>query len=136
MPTFVSLPNATRISLHLAPTPVGPYEIKQLRSKFGVQFVRKEEENAKASLVSGKDAGTDVQVIGPNQRAVLTLGAITPYKYQAILAVNPAFNVVANVQAPLIIEPKETCPVRLVITAHKEIDLNDFDWFCRVYLFE
>jgi hypothetical protein len=91
---------------------------------------------AAAILLSGKDAGQVVTRIGPNQRAVLTLGTVEPYKYQAICTINPAFNAVATVVGPGIMEPKEEVLLDLVINAHREVNLAEFSWFCRIYLFE
>lgn len=136
MSALVHMPNNTRIKLHLKPEPLGPFEAVGTRSKFGVEFRTVEGLEAAAVLLSGKDAGQVVTKIGPNQRAVLTLGTVEPYKYQAICTINPAFNAVATVVGPGIMEPKEEVLMDLVINAHREVNLEEFGWFCRIYLFE
>jgi len=136
MSALVHLPNATRIKLHLRPEPLGPFEAVGTRSKFGVEFRTAEGAEPLVEILSGKDAGTHVSKIGPNQRALLSLGIITPYKYQAIVSINPALNPVATVVGPGILEPKQEALLDLVINAHKEVNLSEYEWFCRVYLFE
>jgi hypothetical protein len=136
MSALVHLPNPTRIKLHLKPEPNTQFAVVATRSKFGVEFQALEKQDIQAELLSGKEAGSYVSKIGPNQRALLSLGLVTPYKYQAIVSVNPELNSVATVMHPGILEPKATHFMDLYITAHKEVDLNDYNWFCRVYLFE
>lgn len=144
MTTFVHVPNATRIGLHLAPKLFDAFERKTLRSKFGIQIgprtIALDGETSikpvEADLISGKDAGTRTATIGANQRAVLTLGSIFPKKYQALIIINPEFNILATVQHPQVVEPKESSLVRLVINAHKELKLADLEWYARVYLVE
>lgn len=136
MSALVHLPNATRIKLHLRPEPAEGFVAVSTKTKFGVEFRATEGIAPAATLLSGKEAGAKVETIGPNQRAVLSLGIFVPYKYQAIVAINPAFNTVATVVGPQIVEPKEEVALDLVINAHKEVNLASFSWFARVYMFE
>ena len=136
MSALVHLPNATRRKLHLRPEPLWPFEAVGTRSKFGIEFRTVDGLEAAAVLISGKDSGQVVAKIAPNQRAILTVGIVTPYKYQAVVTMNPAFNAVATVAPIGILEPKEEVILDIVINAHKEVDLASFAWFCRLYLFE
>lgn len=136
MSSLVHLPNNTRISLHVKPDLAEGFHTAQIRTKFGVEIRPNADFVVTAELLSGKEAGTQVAKVSANQRALLRLGSITPYKYQALVSINPEFNLLAAVAAPLMVEPKEAAQLDLVITAHKEVDLSKFDWFCRVYLFE
>lgn len=144
MSAFVHLPNPTRISRYMRPVAADGCIYRPLKSKFGIEFApivsHAEDMNSvimpAARVISGKDAGTTVSTVAPNQRVSLLVGQIRPYKYQAIICVNPAFNAVATVQHPTIVEPNELTGLDLVITAHKEVDLAEFDWYARVYCIE
>lgn len=136
MSALVHLPNGTRIKLHMRPEPAEGFVAISTKTKFGVEFRAQEGMSPVATLLSGKEAGNQVGAIGPNQRAVLSLGIFSPYKYQAIVAINPAFNQIATVVGPQIVEPKEETLLDLVINAHKEVKLSEFTWFARVYMFE
>jgi len=136
MSSFVCLPNATRIGLHLRPEAAEGFYVRQLNSKFGVEIRAKEGILPQAELLSGKDAGTLVAKLAPNQRAVLRMGWIQPYKYQAMLVPNPTLLPIATVQHALIVEPKEETELALFINSHKEVDLTALEWLVRIYLFE
>lgn len=136
MSALVHLPNNSRISLYLKPNPAEGFEAISTVSKFGVEFRAAAEHAPEAELLSGKEAGGSVSKIAANQRAVLHLGYIKPYKYQSIVTINPEFNLFATVVGPGILEPREEVPLSLVINAHKEVDLSKISWFCRVYMFE
>lgn len=136
MSTFVPLTTASRIGMHLAPDLEPAFVGRRLNSKFGFEVMPALTATIQAQLLSGKDAGSYVTKIAANQRAVLKLGSIYPPRYQALIAVNPAFNEVATVQCPTIVEPKEGVELDLVINAHKEVDLAHFQWFIRMYLTE
>jgi hypothetical protein len=130
------MPNATRVGLHLKPRLASGFEWRPLNSKFGVSICAAEGYAPTATLISGKEAGVEVERLGPTQRGILKLGRITPYKYQCMVAINPAFNEVATVQAPLIFEPKYEVALDLVVTAHREVVFEDYEWMVRLYLFE
>jgi len=66
----------------------------------------------------------------------LKLGTIAPLKYTAVVVVNPEFNLNATVTGPGIVEPKWITDLNLYITAHRVVDLEALDWYCRIYLFE
>lgn len=136
MSALVHLPHLTRVNMYLKPTASEFIQARITRSKFGVEFAPAEGIEVCAELISGKEAGAKVAKVTANQRARLSLGQVAPTKYQALVSVNPALNEVATVQAPLILEPKEVSVLNLIITAHKEVDLSEFAWFARVYLFE
>lgn len=134
MSALVHLPHSTRVNMYLKPRAAEGFSTQITRSKFGVEF--QATSAVVAELLSGKEAGTAVGKVAANQRAKLILGTVEPTKYQAIVSVNPAFNEVATVQAPLILEPKEETSLILIINAHKEVDLSKLGWFVRVYMFE
>jgi hypothetical protein len=137
MSCFVHTPNPTRIGRHYAyKAPNGTLQYEMLRSKFGIQISPVGVEVPEAELMSGKDMGRRVTTIGANQRAALQLGSIHPPTYQGLVAVNPQFNLVATVQAPQILEPKQLHPLEIIINAHREVRLADFEWFIRIYLVE
>ena len=60
MSALVHLPNNTRISMHMKPTPAAGFEVTSTRSKFGVEFRALESGEATAELLSGKEAGTQI----------------------------------------------------------------------------
>lgn len=143
MSTFVPLTSASRVGQYLSPDLNPGYIGVRLGSKFAweVRPLAEEDVNYRtptAEVLSGKEAGSFVTRVAANQRAVLRLGFIYPSRYQALIAINPAFNELGIVQYPTIIEPKEAGggALNLVITANREIDLANFKWFCRAYLTE
>ncbi len=136
MSSLVHVPNATRVSRYFRPSGTNWSHYVPLKSKFGIAFVSDSISAPEATVISGKDAGTTVSTIAPNQRATVRVGIVNPYKYTAIVAINPEFNAIATVQHPNMIEPNELTQLDLVVTAHKEVDLAKLEWYCRVYLFE
>lgn len=107
-----------------------------LRSKFGIDFRPCEDYAPTAELLTGKEAGAQVERLAPTQRGILRLGTVTPYKYQCLVVQNPALIGSAHVSSPLLFEPNEVGEVNLVISAIKEVVLSDYEYFVRLYLFE
>lgn len=137
MSTFVHVPNRTRVGAEMQPDLREGLTYRHLNSKFGIE-VRSVDPTKPptALLISGKDAGIQVSAIAPNQRAVLNLGFVQARRYQLWLVSNPAFGLVSTVQHTVLAEPKEPVKLELVINAHKEVKLEDFEWLFRVYAIE
>ena len=134
---FVQLSNRTQVGLRLSPRPVAGLRWTHLRSKMGIQIEQDPEaagEVPHALVLSGKEEGKLVTEIAPNQRACMTLGTVNPTKFQALLVPNPELGMLASVETALVIEPKDTQVIRLIITAHKAVRLADLAWYMRVYL--
>ena len=135
MPTFVSLPNPTRVRLYLKHELSPDIQVNNLRSKFGVQ-VSTTPEWTGAEVLGGKEAGARKLELAANQRALINLGFFHPYRYQALVAINPVLNETALVQAPLMTEPGEVLRLRLIVTAQAATELAELPWLARIYLFE
>jgi len=139
MAAFLSVGSPTRVGRDIAPKLLPGFSWKGLSSKMGIEIgpdPQYTENTVSAELLTGKDAGTIINTVAANQRAVLKLGTIAPLKYTAVVVVNPEFNLNATVTGPGIVEPKWITDLNLYITAHRVVDLEALDWYCRIYLFE
>jgi hypothetical protein len=138
--TFVPLNSASRVGQYLAPRLNGAFFAHRMNSKFGVEIrpvnLPDAPEHIMAELLSGKEAGTLVTVLAANQRAVLRLGTIAPPRYQALLCANPDLAESCTLQFPTIVEPHEEQALDVYITAYKQLDLAQVDWWLRIYLTE
>lgn len=134
MTTFVSLSKPTRATQYMAPKWAANVQTRVLRSKWGIELAPGAD--FRFLLESGKEAGTEVETVGPTQRASANLGVLRPTKYQVLVVLNPELQEVATVQGPQLIEPGEETGLVLWVHAHRSLKLSDIQWLARLYLVE
>lgn len=134
MTTFVSLSKPSRFVQYARPLWADWINARILHSKWGVEL--HPSSDCRIELVSGKEAGTDVESLGPTQRGLIRVGLLRPTKYQLLVVTNPALQEAATVQGPQLIEPGEEARVDLYVHAHKTLRMSDVQWLVRLYLVE
>lgn len=85
---------------------------------------------------TGDDAGEFVDTIKAGKRGIIHLGVISPVKYQVLVECNPALHAIANVGHARIIEPGDSIPLDLHISANKAVDVLALDWTVRLYMID
>jgi hypothetical protein len=87
-------------------------------------------------FLSGKRQGEmlDGLIIPANSKVKLMMGTIKPSKYNVLLQPNPELLLKASLGAPFILEPGEEQELVLVLNTFREVDLEEYTYFLRLYL--
>jgi len=87
---------------------------------------------------SGKEAGEYVapEALQSKARYKVNLGTLTPYKYHALVELNPALYTNAAAHVAKILEPGECVDLEYYIQPFRNIDLTKLDWHVRIYLID
>lgn len=85
---------------------------------------------------TGDDAGAEVETIKANKRGIIHLGTISPTRYQVLVEVHPDLHMLGTVGHARIVEPGDTVPLDIYITAHKSVDVATLPWTVRLYMID
>jgi hypothetical protein len=89
--------------------------------------------DAVLSLASREDIGDTTLKAG--QKVILDFGTLSKNKYTVMVEVNPQLHPLALVSGPGIIEPgTESTDLQFVVRAEKQINLEEFSWFLKIFL--
>lgn len=128
MPALVRLSN-TRINRY-----IGLSEDERTISNISPSGFALELRGGSIEILSGKEPGPiEGQKIEANQKAVVKLGTVQPYRYNVLTSIHPELLKLGTLGFPSIYEPDEEVELLLHVQASKKIDLDTLPWLVRLY---
>lgn len=90
-----------------------------------------------AIYLTGQKVGEPIEgtIVKAGQSVQLQFGSVSPQRYECLVTYHPQLNQTCMVCTPPIISHgDEATPLCLTLTAFKQLDLAEFDWFVTLHL--
>lgn len=90
-----------------------------------------------AIYLTGQKAGEPIEgtVVKAGQSVQLQFGTVSPTRYECLVTYHPQLNQTCMVSTPPIISHGDgAVPLSVTLTAFKQVDLVDFNWFVTLHL--
>ena len=90
-----------------------------------------------AIYLTGQKAGEELEgsVVKAGQSVQLRFGSVSPSRYECLVTYHPQLSQTCMVSTPSVISHGDgAVPLCVTLTAFKQIDLAEFDWFVTLYL--
>ena len=90
-----------------------------------------------AVYLTGQKAGEPIEgtVVKAGQSVQLQFGSVHPSRYECLVTYHPQLNQACMVSTPPIISHGDgATPLCVTLTAFKQVDLAEFDWFVTLHL--
>jgi len=131
MSALVKLSSSIRQSGYVRLEAVDNVEMRSTTTGLGLQI-----SGGKMLSATGDDAGSEVESIKANKRGIIHLGTISPSKYQVLVEVHPELHMLGTVGHARIVEPGDSIPLDIYITAHRSVDVANLPWTVRLYMID
>lgn len=92
-----------------------------------------------AIYLTGQKAGEEIEgsVVKAGQSVQLRFGSVSQTRYECLVTYHPQLSQTCVVSTPSVISHGDgAVPLCVTVTAFKQIDLAEFDWFVTLYLLD
>ena len=87
--------------------------------------------------ILSKDAGDElVSEMKANQKAVIQIGKIIPFRYNVMVVVNPELNGKVSINSPILLEAGEEVQLDIYLQSWKSLDVSELPWTVRLYVID